>query len=111
MLRPPTKRRTAPTDREGYLLKLTDWSPEVAQWIAQREGIALTAEHWRIIQLVRDFYAAHDLSPAMRPLVRQARAELGEGKGTSLYLLKLFPGNPAKVVAKIAGLPRPTHCL
>ena len=111
MLRPSAKRPAAPTDKEGYLLDLADWSPEVAQWLAKREGIALGDEHWRIIRLVRDFYAAHDLSPAMRPLVRQIRAELGESKGTSLYLLRLFPGNPAKVAAKIAGLPRPTHCL
>ena len=111
MLRPANRRRTAPTDREGHLLDLADWSPEVAERIAQCEGIALTDEHWRVIRLVRNFYAAHDLSPAMRPLVRLARAELGAEKGSSLHLLKLFPGNPAKVAAKIAGLPRPTHCL
>ena len=99
------------TDKEGHLLDLADWSPEVAHRIAQREGISLTAEHWRIINLLRDFYAAHDLSPAMRPLVRRVREELGADKGSSLYLLKLFPGNPAKTAAKIAGLPRPTNCL
>ena len=99
------------TDKEGYLLDLADWSPEVAEQIAQREGIALTTEHWRIIHLLRNYHAVHDLSPAMRPLVRRVRAQLGAEKGNSLYLLRLFPGNPAKVAAKIAGLPRPTHCL
>ena len=99
------------TDREGHLLDLADWSPEVAEQLARREGIVLTEEHWRIIHLLRDFYAAHDLSPAMRPLVRRVREELGADKGNSLHLLKLFPGNPAKTAAKIAGLPRPTHCL
>ena len=100
-----------PTDPEGYLLDLADWNPQVAADIAQREGIVLTDAHWRVLELLRSFHAAHDLSPAMRPLVRLVRAELGEDKGTSLHLLKLFPGNPAKVAAKIAGLPRPTHCL
>lgn len=111
MLKPSSKRPAAPVDKEGYLLHLADWSPEVAEWIAQREGISLTEEHWRIIRLVRNFYAAHDLSPTMRPLVRQVSAELGPQRGASLHLLKLFPGNPAKVAAKIAGLPRPTNCL
>ena len=32
-------------------------------------------------------------------------------KGNSIYLHKLFPGNPAKLAAKIAGLPRPTNCI
>ena len=86
MLRPPTKRRAAPTDREGYLLELTDWSPEVAQWIAQREGIALTAEHWRIIRLVRDFYAAHDISPAMRPLASHIAISTADRAKTSARL-------------------------
>ncbi len=111
MLTPSTKGPVAPTDKEGYLLDLADWSPEVAERIAQREGIALTDEHWRIIRLLRDFYAAHDLSPTMRPLVRRVYTELGPEAGTSLHLLKLFPGNPAKIAAKIAGLPRPTNCL
>ncbi|MCZ6459336.1 MAG: TusE/DsrC/DsvC family sulfur relay protein, partial [Gammaproteobacteria bacterium] len=38
-------------------------------------------------------------------------SQLGAEKGTSIYLLKLFPGSPAKLLAKIAGLPRPTNCL
>jgi tRNA 2-thiouridine synthesizing protein E len=44
-------------------------------------------------------------------LVKLVRESLGEDKGTSIYLLGLFPGNPAKVAAKIAGLPRPTNCI
>jgi len=47
----------------------------------------------------------------MRPLVKLVQESLGADKGTSIYLLGLFPGNPAKVAAKIAGLPRPTNCI
>jgi tRNA 2-thiouridine synthesizing protein E len=35
---------------------------------------------------------------------------LGPDKGRSVYLLTLFPGNPALLGAKIAGLPRPENC-
>ena len=28
-----------------------------------------------------------------------------------MYLLKLFPGSPAKLASKIAGLPKPDNCL
>ena len=100
-----------PTDKEGYLQNRTDWNPEVAAEIAQRHSLTLTDEHWRIIYLVRAYHAAHDLSPAMRPLVKHVREELGDDQGTSLYLLKLFPGSPAKLAAKIAGIPCPTPCL
>jgi tRNA 2-thiouridine synthesizing protein E len=47
----------------------------------------------------------------MRPLVKQVREQLGEDKANSIYLMQLFPGSPAKLLAKIAGLPRPTNCL
>jgi tRNA 2-thiouridine synthesizing protein E len=47
----------------------------------------------------------------MRILVKTVGEKLGPDKGQSLYLLKLFPGSPAKVAAKIAGLPKPTNCL
>ena len=99
------------TDKEGYLLDLSDWNANVALDIAAANGVRLTENHWEIIKLLRDFYAKHDISPPMRPLVKRVRETLGAEKGTSLYLLRLFPGSPAKLAAKIAGLPRPTHCL
>jgi len=46
----------------------------------------------------------------MRPLVRLTARELGSDKGNSIYLLRLFPGNPALVASRIAGLPRPENC-
>lgn len=98
-------------DGEGFLRELADWSPAVATEIAQKEGIDLTNEHFEIIHLLRDFYAKYQLSPAMRILVKQTRIQLGEDKGSSLYLLQLFPGSPAKLASKIAGLPKPTNCL
>jgi len=47
----------------------------------------------------------------MRPLVKFVGQELGKDKGNSMYLLTLFPGSPAKLGSKIAGLPKPENCL
>ncbi len=99
------------TDREGYLVDLADWSEAVAEQLAASEGISLTDEHWALIKMIRAFYETFEVSPAMRVLVKHTREQLGEKKGNSIYLLKLFPGSPAKLLAKIAGLPRPTNCL
>lgn len=98
-------------DKEGYLLELERWSPTVAAELALREGIALTADHWAIIDILREFHAQTGVSLSMRPLVKLVTARVGASKGNSIYLLSLFPGNPAKLAAKIAGLPRPTNCL
>lgn len=98
-------------DEEGYLRNLSDWSPAVAEELAQAEGINLTPEHWELIEVIREFYSNFQLSPAMRPLVKAVKMKLGEDKGKSIYLMKLFPGSPAKLLAKIAGLPKPDNCL
>ncbi|MFK7976358.1 MAG: TusE/DsrC/DsvC family sulfur relay protein [Halioglobus sp.] len=98
-------------DKEGFLRDLSDWSPEVASSIANAEGIELTAAHWEIIELLRQYYQEFDSSPAMRPLVKYAGLKLGADKGKSIYLMSLFPGSPAKLGSKIAGLPKPDNCL
>ena len=98
-------------DKEGFLLELDHWTPEVARQIAEGEGIALTDAHWEVLGLLRDYYREYDASPAMRPLVKYCALKLGADKGKSIYLLSLFPGSPAKIGSKIAGLPKPENCL
>jgi tRNA 2-thiouridine synthesizing protein E len=100
-----------PRDSQGFLINLDDWDELIAHEIALDEGVSLTDEHWEVIHLLREFYAEFELSPAMRVLVKHIKNELGEDKGNSLYLLKLFPNSPAKLASKIAGLPKPTNCL
>ncbi|MFE8069789.1 TusE/DsrC/DsvC family sulfur relay protein [Marinobacteraceae bacterium S3BR75-40.1] len=98
-------------DKEGFLQDPSQWSEAVAEETAAREGIALTDAHWEIIRVLRQFYERHDEAPAMRLLVKAVRHDLGEDKGNSIYLMQLFPGSPAKLASKIAGLPKPTNCL
>lgn len=98
-------------DAEGFLRELSDWSPAVAEQIAATEAIDLSPAHWEVLQLLRQYYEEFDSSPAMRALVKYCRVQLGEDKGKSVYLLSLFPGSPAKIGAKIAGLPKPENCL
>ncbi len=98
-------------DKEGFICELSDWTPTVAEQIAATEGITLSAAHWEIIELLREFYQRFEASPANRALVKFTKQELGADKGRSIYLLSLFPGSPAKIGSKIAGLPKPDNCL
>lgn len=102
---------TTAFDKLGFLKSLSDWTPAVAEQIAAREGIELTEPHWELITLIRAYYKEFDSSPAMRPLVKYTSLNLGTDKGKSIYLLSLFPGSPAKICSKIAGLPKPDNCL
>lgn len=97
-------------DKDGYLVALTDWTPDVATALARNENIELTPEHWEVLELVQGFYREFEMSPASRALVRYVQQHLGKDKGRSIYLLQLFPPHPALMVAKIAGLPRPANC-
>ncbi|MGK0442495.1 MAG: tRNA 2-thiouridine synthesizing protein E [Pseudohongiellaceae bacterium] len=100
-----------PLDKEGFLKNLADWNPQVAEALSNNEKIELTAAHWDVINVLQQFYQHFELSPAMRPLVKYVGQQLGRDKGNSIYLLGLFPGSPAKIAAKIAGLPKPDNCL
>jgi tRNA 2-thiouridine synthesizing protein E len=103
--------RTIDLDQEGFLKNLTDWNTEIAKEIAVKEGIELSAEHWEIIEVAREFYRTFDLSPSMRALVKRTEQIFGAEKGRSIYLLQLFPTSSAKTISKIAGLPKPPNCL
>ncbi|WP_275287675.1 TusE/DsrC/DsvC family sulfur relay protein [Halomonas elongata] len=98
-------------DPEGYLVDLGQWTPDVARALADEEGIALGEAHWEVIEVLRDFHERYEMAPAMRPLVKAVGRALGPDKGRSIHLMRLFPGSPAKVAARLAGLPKPSHCL
>lgn len=99
------------TDAHGYLKNMRDWTPELAELIATNEQISLSPAHWEVIHFVRDFYTEYKTSPAIRALVKAMALKLGEDKGNSRYLYRLFPEGPAKQATKIAGLPKPAKCI
>lgn len=99
------------TDTNGYLLDHQQWNEEVALAIAEKENLELTQAHWEVIYFVREFYQEYNTSPAIRMLVKAMAQKLGEDKGNSRYLQRLFPEGPAKQATKLAGLPKPAKCL
>ena len=100
-----------PQDPEGFLLHREDWTPTVAQALATEDDRTLTADHEAVIALVQDFYERYGIAPNNRALVRAVKTALGPALGSSMALMKLFGGAPAKTVAKYAGLAKPPHCL
>ncbi|KPW83848.1 tRNA 2-thiouridine synthesizing protein E [Pseudomonas congelans] len=103
--------RSIELDKDGFLQNLSDWSLDVAHALSAEEGIELSAEHLEILELLRGFYAEFQLSPATRPLIKYTALKLGAEKGNSMHLNRLFNGTPAKLAAKLAGLPKPTNCI
>jgi tRNA 2-thiouridine synthesizing protein E len=103
--------KTYETDEEGYLVNLGDWSEDIANFIAQQENVAMTPNHWEVINFLRQYYNDYQIAPAVRVLTKAIGKTLGPDKGNSKYLYELFPYGPAKQACKIAGLPKPTGCV
>jgi tRNA 2-thiouridine synthesizing protein E len=98
-------------DKDGYLRNYREWNETLAQEIAVHDGITLSDAHWEILHAIRRFYQTFEHSPATRPLMKFLAKELGAEKINSIYVMQLFPGTPAKTIARIAGLPKPANCI
>ena len=98
-------------DDRGYLLDPAAWTPRVAETMAARDGVALNADHWVVIDIFREYFERYEIEPPMRALVKLAREQLGEEKGSSRYLYRLFPDGPGTQACRYAGLPRPLSCV
>ena len=98
-------------NKDGHLIDYSVWNKLVGEELAKSEGITLTASHWEFIHLIRDFYKETDTVLESRPLSNLISTKLDKEKSRSVYLMELFGGTPAKVIAKIAGLPTPTNCI
>lgn len=103
--------RTLETTDEGFLLDYRQWSEQAANAIAELNGIELTPAHWEILFFFRQYYEKYKHLPNARMFTKAVRNELGEDKGNSRYLHKLFPDGPLKFASKCAGLPKPPTCL
>ena len=92
------------TDAEGYLSNRDDWSEELANEIAQQANVALTDAHWKVLNTARAIEIESGSSPGLRKISKRSETPI-----KSIY--KLFPDGPAKLIAKIAGIPKPKSCL
>lgn len=103
--------KTIEHDEEGYLLDIGQWSRELAEEIAKKEDVAMSDEHWEVVNFLREYYEEYQIAPAIRVMTKALAKKLGADKGSNKYLYELFPYGPAKQACKIAGLPKPTGCV
>ena len=92
-------------DAEGFLQKPEQWTEQIAQDIARENGIApLTERHWQVIRFMRHRYLETGSAPSIRTL--------GNASGLpTKELYQLFPKGPARLAAKIGGIPKPRGCI
>jgi dissimilatory sulfite reductase related protein len=92
-------------DAEGFLVDATQWTPEVAAEVARESGIEeLTPRHMQVVRFMRERYLATGSAPSIRTLGKESGVPIKE-------LYDLFPTGPAKLAAKIGGIPKPRGCI
>ena len=92
-------------DAEGFLQKPEQWNEPIAAEIARENGVPeLTERHWRVVRYMRDRYLETGTAPSIRSLGKESGVDIKE-------LYKLFPKGPAKLAAKIGGIPKPKGCI
>jgi len=92
-------------NEEGFFLDPSQWSEAMVPALAAQEGITqVTDRHWQVIRFMRSEYLENGTGPTVRVL--------GKASGVSIKeLYELFPKGPAKVAARIAGIPKPRGCI
>ena len=96
---------TVELNDEGFFVDPNQWTREIAVELAKADGIdELTAQHWQVLDFMRKEYFEKGTGPTVRVL--------GKTSGVSVKeLYQLFPKGPAKMAAKIAGIPKPRGCI
>ena len=92
-------------DAEGFLTDPAQWNEELARAIAAENGIPeLTDRHWLVVRFMRDRYLQTGSAPSIRSLGKESGVPVKE-------LYELFPKGPAKLAARIGGIPKPSGCI
>ena len=97
--------RAVDVDAEGFLTDPGQWDEAIAEAIARENGIpGLTDKHWLVVRFMRDRYLKSGTAPTIRSLGKESGVTVKE-------LYELFPKGPAKLAAKIGGIPKPKGCI
>jgi TusE/DsrC/DsvC family sulfur relay protein len=92
-------------DAEGFLTDPAQWNEQIGEAIAAQNGIPeLTERRWLVVRFMRDRYLQTGTAPSIRALGKESGVPIKE-------LYQLFPRGPAKLAAKIGGIPKPKGCI
>jgi tRNA 2-thiouridine synthesizing protein E len=97
--------RSVDVDLEGFLTDPAQWNEAIAEEIARENGIPeLTPRHWQVVRFMRERFLTTGAAPTIRSLGKESGVPVKE-------LYELFPKGPAKLAAKIGGIPKPRGCI
>jgi TusE/DsrC/DsvC family sulfur relay protein len=91
-------------DDEGFLTSYDEWTETLARALGTQIALTLTDEHLAILRTLRQDFRGRGETATLR----QASTAVGV---PIKRLFELFPKQPAKKMAYVAGLPKPRGCV
>ena len=91
-------------DGDGYLEDMSEWTLEVAQAMAEVDGVNLNEDQWEQIMKAREYYDEFQSVPPIRKFAKYIERDQNE-------LFKVWMTCPMKPITKYGGLPKPTGCV
>lgn len=85
-------------DEEGFLIDTLSWDRPFTEMRAEEAGLILTAQHWQLIELIRDKYLRLGALPPIRTVCKAV--------GIDKQVLQRQFGS-CLALWKMAGLPNP----
>ena len=98
------KGQTFEVNEEGFLTNRDQWSEELAAELAALVDVELDDAHWAPLRFMRQDSARTGVTPTLRRL-----QTVGGFDVKALYRPR--PGKPVKMMAWLAGLPKPVGCV
>ncbi len=89
---------------DGHLADPSAWTRTLAENIAAVEGVPLTAERWKLVEVARTDFEEKKAAPNIRRLTQISGLSTKE-------IFALFPKAPGRTIARIAGTPKPAGCI
>lgn len=97
--------KTIDFDTEGFMTDPTSWDKSVAVALAKEIGLGeLNEQHWQVIHFSRNDFELNGEPPGLRRITKV-------GGVPTKQLYTLFPKGPAKKIAFVSGLKKPTGCI
>ena len=96
---------TVDLNDEGFFTDPSQWREAMVPDLARLNGVGeLTDRHWLVVRFMRAQFEAKGEGPSVRALSKESGVPIKE-------LYELFPKGPAKLAAKLAGVPKPRGCI
>jgi dissimilatory sulfite reductase related protein len=90
----------------GFMADFWAWDEEVAQALAEEDGLQLHDCHWAVIRFLRDYYTHALIPPSPQETVRALGQRLAPDGACGVEALqRLFPKGGCRQACLIAGLP------